>query len=216
MIHAAAPHFLWPFAVRYTAHELHRWPCVSLLETSPTLRWTGEVGNASVFRVCGSRAFVRDTSANKLSARAFPCIFLGFHLDAPGWQFYLPTSRRVFPSQDVTFDESVPFYCFFPYRSAPPPPSLLFVATDPLPGTVPVEVAIDPGAARGAASGGAVSGGAEPGDAEPGGAERGGAESEGAGSRGAEPATVESGGAELAGLGMLSLQLWSPCCAKVL
>ncbi|CAI7750098.1 unnamed protein product [Closterium sp. NIES-54] len=50
MIHAAAPHFLWPFAVRYAAHQLNLWPSVSLPETSPTLRWTGKVGDASVFR----------------------------------------------------------------------------------------------------------------------------------------------------------------------
>ncbi|CAI7798804.1 unnamed protein product [Closterium sp. NIES-53] len=42
MIHAAAPHFLWPFAVRYAAHQLNLWPRVSLPETSPTLRWTGQ------------------------------------------------------------------------------------------------------------------------------------------------------------------------------
>ncbi|CAI7796375.1 unnamed protein product [Closterium sp. NIES-54] len=51
MIHAAAPHFLWPFAVRYAAHQLNLWLRVSLPETSPTLRWTGKVGDASVFRV---------------------------------------------------------------------------------------------------------------------------------------------------------------------
>ncbi|CAI7784214.1 unnamed protein product [Closterium sp. NIES-53] len=98
MIHAAAPHFLWPFAVWYAAHQLNLWPRVSLPETSPTLRWTGTVGDALVFRVWGSRAFVRDTSADKLSARAIPCVFLGFVPDAPGWQFYHPTSRRVLPS----------------------------------------------------------------------------------------------------------------------
>ncbi|CAI7828350.1 unnamed protein product [Closterium sp. NIES-54] len=181
MIHAAAPCFLWPFAVRYAAHQLNLWLRVSLPETSPTLHWTGKVGDASVFRVWGSRAFVRDTSADKLSARAIPCVFLGFSLDAPGWQFYHPTSRRVFPSQDVRFDESVPFYCLFPYRSAAPPPPPLFLApgpppVDPLPGTVPVEVAVGSGAARGAASegvepGGADSEGAGSGDAEPGGDE---------------------------------------------
>ncbi|CAI7788770.1 unnamed protein product, partial [Closterium sp. NIES-54] len=73
MIHAAAPHFIWMFAVRYAAHQLNLWPRVSLPETSPTLRWTGDVGNASVFQVWGSRAFFRDTSADKLSARAIPC-----------------------------------------------------------------------------------------------------------------------------------------------
>ncbi|CAI7904613.1 unnamed protein product [Closterium sp. NIES-54] len=222
MIHVAAPHFLWPFAVRYAAHQLNLWPRVSLPETLPTLRWTGKVGDALVFRVWGSRAFVHDTPADKLSARTIRCIFLGFSPDAPCWQFYHPTLRRVFPSQDVTFDESVPFYRLFPYRSAPPPPPLLFLApgpppldplppeglaplgvsqVDPLPSTVPIEVADDSTAARGAASGGAepvgaASEGAGSGvGAEPEGVEPGGAESEGAESRGAEPrATASSGG----------------------
>ncbi|CAI7818013.1 unnamed protein product [Closterium sp. NIES-54] len=179
MIHAAAPHFLWPFAVRYAAHLLNLWPRVSLPKTSPTLRWMGKVGDASVFPVWGSRAFVRDTSADKLSARAIPCVFLGFVPDAPGWQFYHPASRRILPSQDVTFDESVPFYRIFPYRSTPSPPPPLFLA----PGPPPVAVV------SGAASGGAASGGAEPG----------GAGSEGTGSGGAEPEGVEPGGAESEG-----------------
>ncbi|CAI7836872.1 unnamed protein product [Closterium sp. NIES-53] len=75
MIHAAAPHFLWPFAVQYAAHQINLQPRVSLPETTPTLRWTGKVGDASVFCVWGSRAFVRDTSADKLSSRAVPCGF---------------------------------------------------------------------------------------------------------------------------------------------
>ncbi|CAI7771850.1 unnamed protein product, partial [Closterium sp. NIES-53] len=100
MIHAAAPHFLWLFAVRYAAHQLNLLP-----QTSPTLRWTGEVGDALVFRVWGSRAFVRNTSADKLPPHAIPC--------------------------DVTFDESVPFYGLFPYRSAPLPSLPLFLAPGP-------------------------------------------------------------------------------------
>ncbi|CAI7783409.1 unnamed protein product [Closterium sp. NIES-54] len=98
MIHAAAPHFLWPFAVLYAAHQLNLQPRVSVPETSPTLRWKGKVGDASAFRVWGSRAFVRDLSADKPSPRAVPCVFLGFPPDAPGWQFYHPTSRRVLSS----------------------------------------------------------------------------------------------------------------------
>ncbi|CAI7847430.1 unnamed protein product [Closterium sp. NIES-53] len=108
-------------------------PRVSLPETSPTLRWTGKVGDASAFRVWGSRAFVRNLSADKLSPRAVPYVFLGFPPDAPGWQFYLPTSRRVLSSRDVTFDESVPYYRLFPYRTAPLPPPPLFLAPGPPP-----------------------------------------------------------------------------------
>ncbi|CAI7860824.1 unnamed protein product [Closterium sp. NIES-54] len=220
MIHAAAPHFLWPFAVRYAAHQLNLWPRVSLPETSPTLCWTGEVGDASVFWVWGSRAFLRDTSADKLSPRAFPCVFLGFVPDAPGWQFYHPTLRRVFPTQDVTFDESVPFYRLFPYRSAPPSPPPLFLAlgpppldplppqgpapsgvsqVHPLPGPAPVQVAVGSDAARSAVSRGAASGGAEPGGAESEGAETGGGEPGGGEPGGAEPQGVEPGGAEHGG-----------------
>ncbi|CAI7743869.1 unnamed protein product [Closterium sp. NIES-54] len=189
MIHAAAPHFLWPFAIRYAAHQLNLWPRVSLPETSPRLRWTEKVGDASVFELWGSRAFVRDTSANKLSARAIPC--------------------------DVTFDESVPFYRLFPYRSAPLPPPLLFLApgpppvdplppqgppppgvsqVDPPPGAVPSEVAVDLGVARRTASGGA-----EPGVANPVGAEPGGSEHWGTETGGAEPGGPENGGAEPGG-----------------
>ncbi|CAI7801402.1 unnamed protein product [Closterium sp. NIES-53] len=215
MIHAAAPHFPWPFAVWYAAHQLNLRPHVSLPDTSPTLHWTGKVGDVSVFWVWGSRAFVRDTSADKLSARAIPCVFLGFFSDAPGWQFYHPTSRCVLPSQDVTFDKSVPFYLLFPYRSAPSPPPPLFLApgsppvdplppqgpapsgvsqVDPLPGTAPVQVAVVSGAAPGAASGGVASWGAEPGGAGSEGAGSGGAESEGAESEGAEPRDASSSG----------------------
>ncbi|CAI7852270.1 unnamed protein product [Closterium sp. NIES-54] len=97
MIHAAAPHFLWPFAVQYTAHQINLQP------------------------------------SDKLSSRAVPCVFLGFPPDAPGWQFYHPSSRRVLSSQDVTFDESVSYYRLFTYRTASPPPPPLFLA----PGTPP-------------------------------------------------------------------------------
>ncbi|CAI5478260.1 unnamed protein product [Closterium sp. Yama58-4] len=208
MIHAAAPHFLWPFAVRYAARQLNLWPRVFLPETSPTLLWTGKVGDASRFRVWGARAFVRDTTADKLSARAIPCVFLGFPPDAPGWQFYDPTSRRVFVSQDVTFDESVPFYRLIPNRTTPRPLPPLALApapsqVDPLPapGPAPSGVSQVPGGAEPerAEPGGAESGGAESGGAEPAREETGGPAPGGAVSGGAEPVCAESGGAESGG-----------------
>ncbi|CAI7821689.1 unnamed protein product, partial [Closterium sp. NIES-53] len=198
----------------YAAHQINLQPRVSLPETSPTLRWTRKVGDAFAFCVWGSRAFLRDLSADKLSSRAVPCVFLGFPPDAPGWQFYHPTSRRVLSSQDVTFDESVPYYRLFPYRTAPLPPPSLFLAPDAV---ELVEVAADSGASGGAEleraePGGAGSGGTEPERAEPGGARSGGtkpvreepgsagsggAEPECAGSGDAEPECVEPGSAEL-------------------
>ncbi|CAI7802612.1 unnamed protein product, partial [Closterium sp. NIES-53] len=173
----------------YAAHQLNLQPWVSIPQTSPTLRWTGKVGDVSAFRVWGTRAFVRDLFADKLSSRAVPCVFLGFPPDAPGWRFFHPTSRRILSSQDVTFDELVPYYHAVEL----------------------VEVAVDSGTAGDAEpaceeSGGAGSGGAEPERAEPESAGSGGAETEraepgGAGSGGAEPGVAESGSAEPAGAG---------------
>ncbi|CAI5993460.1 unnamed protein product [Closterium sp. NIES-65] len=154
----------------------------------------GTVGDASAFRVWRSRAFVRDLSADKLSPRAAPCVFLGFPPDAPRWQFYHPTSRRVLSSQDVTFDESVPYYRLFPYRTPSlPPPPLFLVPVEP------VEVTGDSCAAEGAEPGGADSGGAETGGAEIGGAETGGVETGGPKPGGAEPGGGTPWGAEPGG-----------------
>ncbi|CAI7893210.1 unnamed protein product [Closterium sp. NIES-53] len=188
MIHAAAPHFLWSFAVRYSAHQLNLWPRVSLPETSPTLSWTGKVGDASVFRVWGSRAFVRDTSGDKLFARAIPF-------------------GSLLPSLPLPLCPS-PTPAALPYSRSlsgrPPPPQCPAQSgvsqVDPLPGTAPVEVADDSGTARGAASGGAEPGGADSEGTGSGGAEPGGAESEGIGCGGAEPRGAQPGGDEPAGV----------------
>ncbi|CAI5975789.1 unnamed protein product [Closterium sp. NIES-64] len=173
----------------------------------------GEGWRCVAFPGLGSRAFVRDTSANKLSSRAVPCVFLGFVPNASGWQFYHATSRRVLPSQDVTFDKSVPYYRLFPYRTAPLPPPPLFLApgaavADSLPPqgaapsgvsqvdpVEPVEVAVDSRPA-----GGAEPGGVEPGGVEPVGVELVGVEPGGVEPGGVEPGGVEPGGAELGGV----------------
>ncbi|CAI7914125.1 unnamed protein product [Closterium sp. NIES-53] len=175
MIHAAAPHFLWLFAVQYAAHQINLQPRVSLPETIPNLRLTGKIGDASVFRVLGSRAIFRDASVDKLSSCVVPYVFLGFPPDAPGWQFYHPTSRCLLSSQDVTFDESVSYY-------------------NPV---GPVEVAVDSGAARGAELAGAGPRGTEPGVADSASAEPWGGESERVEPRGAESGGAEPWGAEL-------------------
>ncbi|CAI7863405.1 unnamed protein product, partial [Closterium sp. NIES-53] len=44
MIHAAAPHFLWPFAVRYAAHQLNLWPRVKVTVDSGAARGVRGIG----------------------------------------------------------------------------------------------------------------------------------------------------------------------------
>ncbi|CAI7790400.1 unnamed protein product [Closterium sp. NIES-54] len=180
MIHVATPHFLWPFAVWYTAHQLNLWPRVSLPETSPTLRWTGKVGDASVFR-----AFVRDTSAGKLSPCAIPCVFLDFGPAPSG----------------VSQVDPLPG----------PAPVQVAVGSSAARGALSGGAGPWGAASGGAGLGGAEPGGVEPGGGEPGGTEHegvepGGAASEGAESGGDEPQGAASSGGFAGASPRLSLQ----------
>ncbi|CAI7865604.1 unnamed protein product [Closterium sp. NIES-53] len=216
IIHAAAPHFLWPFAARYAAHQLNLWPRVSLPETSPTLRWTGEVGDTSAFRVWGELSFVRDATASKLSPHTLCCAFLGFPTDAPPWQFYYPCSHCVFSSQDVTFDESGPAPSGVSHVDPPPLVEPLVISSDTFGPDEGVDTAADnrvttrrsprlenppgfpprpsspplhPVAVDAGVAGGGDTGGKDAGGAGPGGAETG-----GEGSGGADSGGADSGG----------------------
>ncbi|CAI7922422.1 unnamed protein product [Closterium sp. NIES-53] len=200
--------------------QLNLWPHVSHPETSPSLRWMGEVGDALAFQVLGSLTLVRYLPTGKLSPRTLWCVFLGFPTDAPPWQFYHPGSCRVLSSCDVTFDESIFFYSLHPHRSSsvPLPPLSLVddpppVAPLPPPGPAPSGVSqvdppslrsllafrlyrlhrVDSGAAGSGNTGGADSRGAGSGGAaSPTGA---------GGAGGAAPGGFASGGAGGAGAG---------------
>ncbi|CAI7812397.1 unnamed protein product [Closterium sp. NIES-54] len=102
MIHARAPRFLWPYPVRYAAHQLNLRPHVSRPEASPTSLWTGSPGVGSVFRVWGCLALVRDTSADKILARAIPYVFLGFPVASPS-----PQSSSQSPQQPSALPRQV-------------------------------------------------------------------------------------------------------------
>ncbi|CAI7862486.1 unnamed protein product, partial [Closterium sp. NIES-54] len=188
--------------------------------TSPTLRWTGKVGDASVFWVWCALSLVRDAKASKLSSRTLRCIFLGFPTDAPPWQFHHPQERQVFSSQDVTFDESVCFYRLHPHASHPDPAPSGVSRVDPPPLVEPLEISSessgpaeggDPAADDTAATRRSPRLETPPGfpprpsspplqpaavdsEAETAGAEPGGAETEGEGSRGAATWGAGSGG----------------------
>ncbi|CAI7862293.1 unnamed protein product, partial [Closterium sp. NIES-53] len=102
MTHAHAPHFLWPYAVRYAAHQLNLWPHRPVFGPGPLI-----------------------------SPRAVSCVFLGFTEDLSDYTFYHPPLHGFFDSRDVRFDESVPYYARYPYRGFPVPPAPLFLTSAP-------------------------------------------------------------------------------------
>ncbi|CAI7895740.1 unnamed protein product [Closterium sp. NIES-54] len=104
---------------------------------SPTSLWTRSPDVASEFHVWGCLALDRDTSADKLSARAIPCVFLGFPVDSPEFSFYHPPLHRFLDSRNVRFDESVSYYTRHPCQGLPVPPTPLFLAPSPPPAPAP-------------------------------------------------------------------------------
>ncbi|CAI7846495.1 unnamed protein product [Closterium sp. NIES-54] len=196
LVYSAAPDFLWPFTVRYAAHQLNLWPCVSNPETSHTLRWTGEVGDASAFRGPAHSGVSQ--------------------VDPPPLVAPLEVSSDTFgPAEggDPAADDTVAT-CRSPRLATPPgfPPRL---SSPPLP-----PVTVDSGAERGGDTGGADSGGAGSGGGEsptggrvmgttagdsgsgPWGAGTGGAGTGGAGTGGASAGGAGAGGTGAGGAGV--------------
>ncbi|CAI7866402.1 unnamed protein product [Closterium sp. NIES-53] len=188
-------------------------PLASCLSAS---LWTGSPGVASEFRVWGCLPLVRDTSADKLSARAITCVFLGFLVDSSDYTFYHPPLHRFLDSRDVRFSKSVSYYTRYPCRGLPVPPlpffspplllllPLLRYPHPPLvlphhspqqPSALPRPVTMDYG---GVGAGGASSGGAGVGGTNAGGASSEGARAEGVGAGGTSSKGV---GAEATGPG---------------
>ncbi|CAI7765526.1 unnamed protein product [Closterium sp. NIES-54] len=173
-----------------------------IMETSPTLCWTGQAGDAPVFRVWGALSLVRDTIASKLSPRTLRCIFLGFPTDAPPWQFYHQSSCRGPAPSSVSQVDPPPLVepLEISYDSSGPAEGGDLVADDTAatrrsprletpPGFPPRLSSLPPQPA-------AVDSGSETVCAEPGGAE-----AEGEGSRGAATRAVSAAGARGAGGG---------------
>ncbi|CAI7894704.1 unnamed protein product [Closterium sp. NIES-53] len=206
MIHARAPHFLWPYAA------------------SPTCLWTGSPGVGSAFRVWGCLALVRDTSADKLSACTVPCIFLGFLVTLADCT--LAPSLPLAPAPPVPPPPPGPAPSGVSH--ATPLPSVARQVASPSPqsssrspqqpSVLLRQVTLDSvgvgagGAAiggtrsggarsRGAVVGGADAGGDSPGGTGAGGAGTGGASSEGAGAGGAGTGGASSGGGGAGGAG---------------
>ncbi|CAI7823011.1 unnamed protein product [Closterium sp. NIES-53] len=163
----------------------------------------------------GALSLVCDAKASKLPSRTISYVFLGFPTNAPPWQFYHLRSRRVFSSQDITFDESVCFYRLHLHASNPTYPCWMSLWRSPLTplaqlrGVTPPRATqrplaalltrrprsplppqqlavVDSGAAAGGDTGGEGSEGVETEGEGSGGAATGGAESGGAATGGAE------------------------------
>ncbi|CAI7870141.1 unnamed protein product [Closterium sp. NIES-54] len=182
MIYVAAPNFLWPFVVRYAAHQLNLWPrscslnCVSGRPTPPGFTYRVAVDSGAARRAM---------SRGAASRSAEPGVAEPEGAEPVGAESEGAESKGVEPKGAEPGDSGAARRAMSggaASRSAEP-------------GVAEPEGAEPVGAeSEGAESKGVEPKGAEPGGTEPKGAKHGGVESEGAESGGAEPRGTASAG----------------------
>ncbi|CAI7846621.1 unnamed protein product [Closterium sp. NIES-54] len=172
MIHAAAPHFLWPFAILSAILQRTSCPPVPFPASSLASPLTHPGGSSTT----PPRVVFCPLTTSRLTSRCLTTVSFPTALPLP------PRPPPLFLAPGTPPVDPLP-----PQGPAPSGVSQV----DP---AEPVEVAVDSGAARGAEPVGVGTGGAEPGVSVSAGVEPGGAESGSAEPGGAEPARTTSGG----------------------
>ncbi|CAI7854653.1 unnamed protein product [Closterium sp. NIES-54] len=225
MTHARAPHFLWPYTVRYAAHQLNLQPRVSRPEASLTSLWTESPGVGLAFRFLVSRDVRFDDSVSYYAC--YPC--RGLPIPPP--PLFLAPSPPHAPAPSVPppppgpalscVSNATPLPLVARQVASPSPQSSS--QSPQQPSALPRQVTVDSGGVgaggaatggtrsggallRGAGAGGAGTGGASSGDAGAGGVGAGGASSGGARAGGAGAGGASCGGAGVGGLGTGGLQ----------
>ncbi|CAI7808843.1 unnamed protein product [Closterium sp. NIES-53] len=112
-----------------------------LILTTPTPAelWTGQKPSVRPLRVRGCTSYVllnsqaRRATGGKLAPKTITCVYLGHNSDSPDYLFLHPTTKKLYRSRDVFFDESHPFYPSSTVSPSLPPPSLTWADFDSLP-----------------------------------------------------------------------------------
>jgi len=101
------PSLLWGEAINTTIHILNRCPMKVVEGKTPYEVWIGKKSNISHFRVfgCDAYTFVILEKRKRLAKKYKKCIFVGYDNKHQGYMLYQPSTRAVFMSRDVKFDE---------------------------------------------------------------------------------------------------------------
>lgn len=110
-------------------------PTHTLQNSSPVHRLLNQSPDYSFLRAFGCACWsnLRPYNNRKLSFRSRQCVFLGYSSMHKGYKCLDRSTRRIYISRDVIFDESVfPFSTASPMPSTTAPTSSIFPATEPV------------------------------------------------------------------------------------
>ena len=124
MIAANMPRSLWGFGVLTVVYLNNKVPAKVLNWKSPIEVLKAKFPNIQQrenlkLRTFGCIGYVlfHDVNKDKLSPRAHRCVFIWYSNTQKGYKLYHPSTKRVFVSKDVTFDENTYFYSLQPKQS---------------------------------------------------------------------------------------------------
>lgn len=112
MLQMNVPKKYWSHGVLAATYLINRLPSRVLSFKSPLEVLLHRKLNISHLRVFGCVCYVHRQAKyrDKLDARAIRCVFLGYSSTQKGYKCYDPSSKKIFISRDVRFDESKPFF----------------------------------------------------------------------------------------------------------
>lgn len=114
LFHSGAPLFLWVEAFTTVVHLINRLSLSSLNFETPYFALHGTHSNYSSLRIFGSKCFpyTWDTRRHKFDPKTIICVFVGYSDRHKGYKCFHPSSKKLFISRYVVFDE----LCF-PYKT---------------------------------------------------------------------------------------------------
>jgi len=112
MIAASLPPHFWAEAVATSTYLIKLQPSTALQGGVPFERLFDHSPDYSTLRMFGCVCYVllAPRECTKLSPQYVECVFLGYSDEHKGYRCWDPISHWMRISQDVTFDESHPFY----------------------------------------------------------------------------------------------------------
>ena len=104
---AGLPESFWGAAVNYLVHILNATPSSSTSKTTSFEVWKRRKPDLTLYRTFGCRAWVHVMKKDRTAfgSHTRKCIFIGFCDGYKGWKVYEPSTRKIFVSRDVLFDE---------------------------------------------------------------------------------------------------------------
>lgn len=105
LFHAKLPMFLWVEAFLTAVFLINRLASTILKNEIPFVKLHGASPDYNSLKVFGCRCYPHLKGQTKFAPKTYPCVFVGYSSLHKGYRCYQPSTKKVFISRHVIFDE---------------------------------------------------------------------------------------------------------------